>query len=94
MISNLCFLAMFERKMLQLTTVAVLVLSFQGFSPGRILVNQFMTSGGGFHWDIKGGSLDQLADYIPDDPGKPKDGDKGAGGRTFRGEDVSLESLS
>lgn len=82
MISNLCKLAMFERKMLQLTTVAVLVLSFQGFSPGRILVTQFVTSGGGFLWDIRGSSPDLLAQYTPpDDTGKPKDS-SGAGGRS------------
>lgn len=94
MIGNLCKLTMFERKMLQLTSVAVLVLSFQGFSPGKFLVNPLMTSGAGFHGDIQGDCLDQLADYTPDDPGKPKDGDKGAGGRSFRSEDVPLESLS
>jgi hypothetical protein len=94
MISNLCKLTMFERKMLQLTTVGVLLLSFQGFSSGKLLVHQFMTSGGGFDWDIKGSCLDLLADYTPDDPGKPKDGDKGAGGRSFRSEDVPLASLS
>jgi|GEM_PF-2340987 hypothetical protein len=94
MISNLCKLTMFQWKMLQLTTVTVLVLSFQGFSPGRILVTQFVTSCGGFNWDIRGSSLDLLADYKPpEDTGKPKDS-SGAGGRSWRSEDVSLESLS
>jgi hypothetical protein len=82
MISNLCKLTMFERKMLQLTTVAVLVLSFQGFSPGKFLVDRFMTSGDGFLWDIRGSSFDRLAEYTPpDDTGKPKDS-SGAGGRS------------
>jgi hypothetical protein len=85
---------MFEWKMLQLTTVTVLVLSFQGFSPGTILMTEFVTSGGGFHWDIRGSSLDQLAEYKPpEDTGKPKDS-SGAGGRSFRSEDVPLKSLS